>query len=240
MPRGQPDYIRPEYEISQVSFDPSLFLTALKGVNSVDGKGRVWKIDNFGDGPGAWTTDAAGNGNLPILSSANPEIGSTSVLMDAGTLAGGGESIFVQTNIVNRPVIMGFEAGFYVDDFSPDYDITIDYRITGGSLLGGLKFSINDRKLYIRTSTGYIAIASLNINPTSPGWLPIKVVIDFTNRKYIRAVYGGVSLDVSSYSPYSVVADGIGALRISIHATAVNNTGFDGYLGHTIITLDEP
>lgn len=240
MPRGHPDYDTPDYQIAHVTLDPSLVLTAVKGVNSVDGKGRVWKVDNFNSGFGAWGGDFGGDGVSPALSTLQPEIDNTSVRLVPGTLASNGESSINQVLIVATPIHMGIEAGVYLDNNSPDYIISVDYRKTGASFYAQMKVSEADRKIYIRDSGGFVQVATLSAQTFTPGWLPVKLVIDFSDNTYERVVYGGNSVDVFNYSVVSFVADGIGSLLVKVTAlsNAANNS--DAFIGHTIFTLDEP
>lgn len=240
MSRGQPDYGNPDYAISQVSFDPSTLLTAIKGVNSVDGKGRVWKIDNFENGFSGWETDSGGDGAIPILSSAFPQVGSVSVYMDAGSLALSGESIIRQRFFMGVPARLGLEAGLYFDVNSPDYIITIDYLKTGSSFQAGLKLSALDRTISVQTSSGWVTVATLEASVFTSTWFALKLVVDFSVSDYVRLVYGGNSVDIDQYQPLTSATTGIGIVTTYITSLASSGGNIVGVVGYAIITLDEP
>lgn len=240
MARGQPDYGNPNYSVAQVPFDPSLFMVALKGVNTVDGMGRVWRVTNYSDGLGAWGTDAGGDGTSPKLFYSVAEVGDISIKMVPGTLAGVGESTLAQAFILTSPPRLGIEHGIYVDNFSPDYYITMDYRITGSSFTAGYKFSESTRKIYILQNNTYVEIVSMDTQTIAGGWMSIKLTVDFSTRKYVRLVYGQTVVDLSSYSTDSQATNGIGLLYTTIRAVANAANNSPAYIGHSIITLDEP
>lgn len=240
MPRGMPDYNNPSTQVSAVQFDPSAIMTAMQGINSVDGLGRIWKIDNFNHGLGSWGIDAGGNGVAPYAYTGLAEIGLNSLRMNAGTLAGDGESAIAGYLHINTDARVGFEFGVWYSSITPNYIVGLSYFLTGDSFSGSVILNSSDRKVYVDNNGVNTLVYTLPSGSIGGVWLPLKVVVDFSTNKYVRLMIGQRKIDLSQYSLPSNLTSGIGDLYLRLGAFAYDGTVRYGYVGHSIITLDEP
>lgn len=74
MPRGLPDYYNPDTLVSQRVVDLTSIITAISKVTPIDGRGRMWFADTFGEGLSRWQGNAGGTGVAPVLSTELAEI----------------------------------------------------------------------------------------------------------------------------------------------------------------------
>lgn len=69
---------------------------------------------------------------------------------------------------------------------------------------------------------------------------PIKFVVDVTNEKYVRCMFGGTEIDMSAYTPY--VADSTYVQNLSPRYYVVNGTNgnVSTYVDNFVLTIQEP
>ena len=87
----------------------------------------------------------------------------------------------------------------------------------------------------------FVTVGNIGYNGSANGpWLLIKLVADFVNGNYVRALIGHLELDLTDYALDSSVVAQSGWATFWLKCTAVNAVTNDGYIGHVAGTVDEP
>jgi hypothetical protein len=240
MPRGKPDYLSPRYGTSVLSFDMGGLITALRGVSSVDNKGRILFFDTFSEGLFAWYSNSVGSGIDPALTTNKVEVPPVSVQMEAGSTPPGGFSFVNCTLNMTGNSKVGFEVGLYSAPASPLYTIGIEYDNGGVAYTGTLVFDPVALTLRIISGGLSILVYTFSALPAYDGWLCLKLVVDFDTNYYDAVIYGKERLSLKQY-PLGFGAIGReDTLKFSVTVNANNAVSHTGYLGHAILTTDEP
>lgn len=240
MARGHPDYGEPGYKTAGVNLDIGALLVALKGIGSVDGLGRIWFMDTFGEGLTAWNLNKSGNGSLPVASTLESEVPPASMYLDASATT-------THTSLANKFLhiggedVIGFEVGILYSNTVPT--ITLQSYYDDGTFT-------HTAIMQIQVSTGLIVIYDEAFDPVTVGnipatpaaetWLPVKMVIDYENGVYKRAIFGGTIYQLGQGLYVEEAGETQGTLQFQIAATSGGAANRAFYCGHAILTRDEP
>jgi hypothetical protein len=240
MARGLPDYYNPDTAVSQRVVDMHSILSVIMGMGQIDGRGRIQYYETFKEGLYGWELIRSGNGVDPAVTTSLAELPPVSVELNAGTLAGSGISQVNRYTNLRDLTSVGFEVSLnwgsrdsvvilYIKLQTPlhDYEATL---------------TINSNTGLVTYLTGGVEtpIATLGDLTAQAGWTPFKLVVDFTTGTYKRAVVGQTAYDLAGPIP-----DGGGTLINSQLLTTLQVNSNDTvaayvYLGHAVITTDEP
>jgi len=241
MPRGLPDYYNPDTLVSQRLANVEEVVTAIRGISGIDNRGRTLFSDDFGEGLSGWLFLTSNDGEDAVAVTAQALVPPASAFLDAGTLGGEGSSYIYKPFQLGASSKLGIEASFLYTDHAPDILIFMFYNLSGTRYAARMAVSPVTGDVEIEISTGYVSVGSVGYNGVINGpWLSLKLVADFVNGKYVRALIGQTQIDLSDYSliPAAVARPGETSFWVQCRAgRAVTN---DGYVGHVAGTVDEP
>ncbi len=241
MPRGLPDYYNPDTLVSQRLANVEEVVTAVQKLANIDNRGRTLFFDSFGEGLSSWLTSQEGDGVAAVSSTTRALIPPASAFLDAGTSGGGGVSNMIKQFHLGASALLGWETSLLYTNTAPDYRMFTYYNLEGNNFFARLDIQPLTGIVRIWVPDEFITVANIGYNGRVNGpWLLVKLVADFANGKYVRALVGHLEIDLSSYSLDSsaVAAPDLSAFWLSVAAVrAVTNYG---YVGHVIATVDEP
>ncbi len=240
MPRGAPDYNNQNYSVARADVDFSSLLLALKGANSIDGLGRIMFFETFDRGLGAWDKFVSGTGTAPKLSVSNVEIAPVSVVLEASNGAAVGVSGIRRGFNTTQAGRYGVQTSFYNTGGDFYIEIVLIGRSDTRYYEATLRISMLNSTVEIRTPSGYVQVVEL---PTDLGLLmyaQVKLVADFETGKYARLIIGQdiIPLTQDIYTPSASVGEN--SVIVQIDANDNNHSGDQLYIGHVILTADEP
>jgi hypothetical protein len=240
MARGRPDYGITQYETSIANSDVGMLIIAMKGINSLDNKGKVIFFDTFSEGLYAWGIHKIGSGIEPVLSTARVEVSPASVAMEAGSTTVAGRSFLERILNMTGSSKIGLECGIYSEANSPKYDIQVEYDQDGLAYNATITFDPGAKTLSIISGGAYAIIQTFSALPAIDGWLSIKLILNLDLGYYDALVYGRQRIDLSAYPIDSGAIGREDVLKLNITARANSVAVHTGYLGHVILTTDEP
>jgi hypothetical protein len=240
MPRGGPDYGNPGYQIAVPQLDTGDLLVGMRGLNSCDGRGRLFFLDTFGEGASGWAPMVTAGVPNPFGYMYQAEVPPVCLKMDVsavpGTSTGGLKRDWNSSN-TNR---IGLEVGVNWGTFRASLKISLRTRAAVGYTYGTLTLQ-NDGQVLIRDAAFTNRLITTVPTPASGNaWMPLKIVTDSERKIWVRIVIGQDEYDVSKYGLWPDATawnDDIYAELLAISVAGGYNTV---YLGHVILTLDEP
>lgn len=242
MPRGNPDYLAPNSNVSTVQFDGASIVGGLGGVQSIDGRGRIIYAEKFNNGLGAWNKQSANNGITPYLSAEHgyPFYPPVSVVLDPFD-SDGVSSIKKQYTYAGNGRF-GVEAAIHTSSNAAGFVLSITQIVISQVYYeASIKYLRNDRKLYILTNDGYVDLINFDDWGDIPeDWFTVKFAIDTNSDYYIRATIGGIDFDLSNYELRHFAMVGVPAITVSIKCNGEVGYVEPSGVGYVIITNDEP
>lgn len=242
---GGPDYNVPRYKQAVPSPDPTDLPARLDGYGRMDNLGRIIVHDDFGQGLARWRLSQIGTGLTPALSTVQGSVfvPPNAVVFDA-TPAVNDVSYMRVMMQVRRADRFGFECIWNLSAKPLEIAQVLEYTISAGnSFDGALKLNPVTSKFQITDNVGDKDIADLDCaNIGAQEYIGMKLVIDLTTGKYVRAVLGGNVVDLSAYSlrPLGVAEANRLVATMFVTKTHALLTVEKPYLGYATITLDEP
>jgi len=246
MPRGTPDGNATIYGYAVKEIDPAAIYQYLWGFSPIDGAGRLVYLDTFNCGLGGFRLLSSGGGLDPVISNQDstfPFFVPPNVCnLDPGG-TNDGRSQLARELFFGKTKRIGLEVGLTVNNSVHDFFCQCDYNpVSGSPYTGG--FYLNVQNGYIRTSPETTPIQYIYQNgaafPTNIFMIQIKIVMDFSTGKFVRALIGDQLFDISDYplSPSSSSLEGYATTFFSGYSlgTALNPVK----LGYVLITKDEP
>lgn len=243
MPRGTPDFGIPINQIASVNIDNGTLYQGLTGVRPIDGKGRIFWMDTFHQGPSGMLLNPYGDALAPSVETDVAFIQGASLKIPVGTLAGGGFGKAYKKLIIPNQMKIGVEASIFIAFHTETrYILSIDCNyIQNHSYYGTIGWNISTGNIAIYQGGIWIIVGNLLDTIDYNIWLPMKIVIDVNLGKYVRCIIGGIEIDLSAYT-----CDDSGQEIINTCTAAIlcyptnNNVGRYGRVGYILITTDEP
>lgn len=245
MARGAPDGKIDTYQYASQFSDPSRVADVLWGFSSLDGRGRIVYFDTFNNGLNGWRTQKTGAGILPALSNS---IGFTMfppncVSLNPGTVSGDTSEMYRVMHL-GKSQRIGIEAGFYFNAYVQP-QLTIDYNPNQGNpYYGRVRFenSLSAWQVLLNNGTG--TYQTFNVPGVPPGsfgmFMQVKLVMDFSIGKYVRALIGDEFFDLSAISMSSSTSSYNGALIANVRNKSLGAGTNELLIGYVLITRDEP
>jgi len=212
--------------------------------STFDRRGSVLVYDDFESAPLKWYTTLTGTGGLVTYSNEYPYKGSGCMKIVSPSGAGdysrayrfiGGIAkglvgieitVMFKTTVNCKPSI-SFQA------YTGTKQILAGIRIEQSST-NGLSY-LHD--LYPYQDASWTSFnTDFTISTDIP--YPIKFVVDIDNEKYVRCIFGGAEIDMSSYTPY--VASSTYAQYILPEIYVVTSAQATMYFDNFILTIEEP
>lgn len=240
MPRGFEDYENPSYSIAGRTIDISQMILSLSGVYSLDGLGRVIYADDFKDGIGAYqVVDTFTPGPL-IATGKQAELGAVSMSVDVGTPGVGGQKDVFKQLTANPTQSVGVQSSIAWYTGASLYYLRLEYTDGVISRSGILKVDPATRNVSYYSGAGYVVLTQLPTLPTLVTWVPLKVVLNLADNTYRRIIIGNTVYDVDGILAAPTVifpGKGLGFGWTFDRSGAVDKIG---YIGHVLVTLDDP
>ena len=218
-----------------------------------DRRGTVFAYDDFEDSPLKWTPVLTGNvgggtGQSATLSNELPYRGSGSLKLVPPDVIGDYVYAYRYFGGVAKNMI-GMELNINIYD-TLNQKTQILFRVNTGSRLihAGIRLQQD-------TSNGLSFLDNTGADPAlDSSWTsfdtsftiatnrayPLKFVVDLENEKYVRCIFGGSEIDMSSYTPYAVASGNI--QTVNAEAWVINGTtnNVKTYFDDFILTIEEP
>lgn len=264
---GTPDGGYNPYQAASQVNDLGSLANYLWGFAPADGRGRMLYLDTFKDGLGAWSLVASGAGSaVPFLTGTAVMVPPFAALLQCGTTGpvGNGFSemdreFYVRSDLSKAPRF-GLEAGIYAgatvygsptgnvaQQFPGAFDINVIYQVINVTTAyqATLRIDRATASFQVLTPSGFQQIAGMSgsaLDGTEVMYFQPKIVVDFNTGRYVRAVIGRDTIDISALSAKVITQAGLGGIVTADLAcwadgTAGHNTGRVGYV---LFTADEP
>ena len=222
----------------------------LGSLSTFDRRGTVFAYDDFEDVPLKWLssfgTDGGGTGHSITLSDEYPSRGSgcmkivppnaTNDYSRAHRFIGGAAThkIGMEMNITFKGTV-NIKPSIIFRAFTGTRQINAGIRLQQSGL-GGLSY-LHDLHPHLDASYTTFNDDFLLDKNTS---YPLKFVVDLDNEKYVRCMFGGTEIDMSSYTPYAV--DSTYCQRVQAEVYVVSNYADNPamYFDDFILTIEEP
>ncbi len=241
MPRGLPDYYNPDTLISQRLANVEEIVTQLRGVASVDNRGRSLLIEKFDQNLSRWIISSSGDGSNPALSTNEAYIPPNSVYFDCGTSGGSGNSNMQVRLHLGASAKLGLETALWYEDGAPIYDVRMRYNLGGSAFEAYLNVDPSTGDVSILVGGSQVSVGEVGYVATSVGlWIPVKLVADFENGIYQRLIVGQEQIDLDAYSMDSSAISRPGLSDFTFFLDATNAVNNDAFIGMVVITVDEP
>jgi hypothetical protein len=240
MTRGLPDYLNPDALVAQRMYDLSTIMAATLGVTPMDGKGRIIALDNWSNGLSAWTGALNGTGAAPVPKITHPETPPVSLYCVQGSTPPYSASGILRYFAVADVSRIGLEisVGFALQDPIINLQI-LPYGTIG---LSSFSMTINMLTGVVQANTplGLVTVGTVTGAGIGLGFMPVKLVCDPLGHVYGNLTVGQAVIDLSAYQPgNNLITD---CYQYICAAYIVANTAVAGeaYMGHVIVTHDEP
>jgi len=213
----------------------------LGSINTFERRGTTVWMDDFEDGANKWKEYGSGDGYSTTITIAQAFTGSCSMLLTCGS------SDNYQAQILRRfavPVFgkIGYEFHFWMDGnvTSLFFRPTISYE--GDYYVGGFNMDKTNSKIqYLGAGILFHDLpGDYTFYDAIPQWYSFKFVIDYNTKKYVRAIFGNETLDVSDLDIYSDDTGGVDQISAVIQAIGKNGVNAKCYIDDVIITQNEP
>jgi hypothetical protein len=241
MPRGLPDYFNPDTIVSQRLANVEEVVTIIRGIASLDNRGRTLFYDHFATGLGGWKTTKTNNGVLGASSTTWALVAPNSAYLDAGTVGINGYSSLNKRIHLGSSKRLGLEASILFTANVPDFWLEILYNLDGDEYNARLRVEALSGDVDIELAGGWQNVGEVGYAaPANGPWLLVKMVADYSTGMFVRALIGQEQIDLSDYALPSTAVSAPGKADFKIRAKAIHAVTNDAYIGHGAITVDEP
>ena len=251
MARGTPDGKIADFRYASQATDLASVYSMLWGFSPIDGQGRVMYFDTFNNGLGGWKTSTTGAAVAPLLAIPQQMTFSppNAVFFSPG-ITNGDQAQIYREMYFGKSLRLGIECGygapFTAGSKCANPRLTLDYNPTAFSpWFGGLTFNAAAGEWRVLTGTSgtptETAFFTAGTPSTTMGLLiQIKVVMDFSTGKYVRAFIGDQDFDLSAYSMRTSSSSYNGWAIAAFKGISHGATTLSFWLGYMLITRDEP
>ena len=242
MARGRPDYAQtaPIEGVWGVS-DLGEVAARLGSASTWERRGHVVWQDWFEHGLQPWAYIGNGTGSGVVC-----KLGTTYRGNLAAELTGGSDGLANAYIHVTLPLVtyerMGLEVALAPRDNWEWFEIHSNIYTGARLYTGRLRYYRTDNSLCIYTTGGVKIVLASGLKPLFQGdvWHIMKLVVDFTTLKYVRAIFENTEYNLAGYDMYDLGATS--NLYCSFYVWVSSNVGVNGVLkvGQVIITRNEP
>lgn len=241
MSRGYPDYNNPFYSIAAQSTDFAQIISAFTGIRPVDNLGYLAYADTFREGLGGWTRSFLGGSTEMKVNDDTPEVPPVSLVWHSdATIPGFNASIThgFANDLRDR---WGLDTAVRLLVNPPELRFLIFQRIGADSL--SFTFRINATTMLLEADHEgvWIPLSTEPIALASSLFVPLKFVVDFSDRSIPRVVVGGARIHPAGEWG-TVLHPGGTLLYTSVGLLCYQTLGVTqaAFCGHAYITVDEP
>lgn len=240
MPRGFEDYENPSYTIAGRTLDISQMILSLSGVYSLDGLGRVIYADSFENGVASYQYIDTFTPGALVASGAQAELGAVSMAVDVGTPVTGGQKDVFRQLTAQPTQALAIQTSIAWYTAASLYYVRLEFTDGVISRSGILKIDPATRYVSYYSGAGYVNLKQLPTLPTAVTWVPLKMVLNLSDNTYKRVIVGNTvyNLDGIPAAPSVIFpGQGLGFGWTFDRSGAVDKIG---YIGHVLVTLDDP
>jgi hypothetical protein len=241
MPRGLPDFYNPSYNIAGSQRDFGELFPLLYKFNSCDSLGRIIYVDDFQGVITRWSAWHIGAAADPVLSNTYVDTGVTSAKLDGGAAAAGDGSFLDRDFLLQDLTRTGIEISFYSEIVGDLIDVMVSFF--QGDICYKLEF-------YFWRDTGEICVTAADGDHTYmldpgianyQGFYQVKCVADPLTGMYSRLIIGQQRFDISDLSMDSYALSPLEYhCKVTIGSYNFVALADPSYIGHVILTVDEP
>lgn len=241
MGHGTPDYgVRTPISTVYSLEDMGELAVRLGSVVTHDRRGNVIFLEDFENTLNRWQLDGGGEGAAKVISTDRARSGASSCKITLGAFAE------VEGTIYHRRPIpgdtgLGVEASILFPTGIDKIHLDMVAQAADGQKQAILRYDKTNDELEIYTpGAGYVVVATtLKLYPVDYYFHTFKVVADFVNNKYIRAIVDHVEYDLSAYDINATSYEGSPRLTVYIRAYNTDAVNRDVYVDDVIITRNE-
>lgn len=241
MPRGQQDYGQYASQTQYATMSDLAQLAAwLIDYFSADNRGIVVFTDDFEGALLKWNKMTSNSGTS-LQSSAHAKSGSQSIELDVAKVLAAGAGIYREFGI-QPSQRLGCEINFCKPDSNTYYIQRLSYHDGTNAWQGAVKIDFSTNILSIQTgATTWQTIATLPaFSGSDQAFHPIKLVVDFDTKTYVRLIVDNGNYVVSNYSLYESVSAINQRILLEMELWGLNTTGGQLYLDDAVFTQSEP
>jgi len=236
-----PDYSE-VYKQAKVygNIDNAEVAARLGSIDTFDRRGNLVWMDDFEKGAAKWNLAGNGLGNTQAISATRARNGQSSMLLTCGSngLLNAQMGKYMPLPALKTiGVEMSFSLGANVSRFSFNVWLYYNNRLYKAQLA----FHVADEEIYYMNSAGANVLldASHTFRETSSYWTTVKLVVDWSTGRYIRAIINDATYDLSAQlmNNTALVSDRYLYVLIDGYSVAASNGTI--FVDDVIITQNE-
>jgi len=236
-----PDYTS-KWKMTELfeSISPAELAARLNSPIKKDRRGFVQYIDNFEGVSTKWDTASAGVGASTTLNAAYSFEGDASFKLTTGNVANN-YAFMRNTFLQPSNITMGLACHVRLDAADCFFNMSQQGFTGTDYYLGTIHILPDTNELQILTDIGVYTSISLTAIPDiiEELWLPLKFVIDWQNKMYVRAVIGTTEYDLSAYPLVTFGSAVTPCYRVNLRVQTEANANHTAYVDNVIITTNE-
>jgi len=210
----------------------------LGGAVAYDWRGQVAYTEDFSRGYGAYTITLDGADAASEITSDYKVLGGFSLKLTGGS-DGDGYAWAKGTLPVSPSSRLGFMVS--VSSQCAATEIFLRARSGGTRYIGALRYLWGGNTLqYLGDDGDYHLIAIHPLQPHAYMFNYLKLVIDTSTHKYVRALVGDTEYDLSAYDLDDDLGGYNGACEFEVKTTSEALANESNYIDYTVLTVNEP
>lgn len=242
MAHGRPDWSPNEPKVTTYAIpDPGEAAMRLGAISPFDRRGDIWFYDGFEDGLGKWEYNGAGSTGEHSVNSEHVKSGGWAFkVLTKGVTGGGGYAVhYIGYYKLSKS---GIECSFSFDH--PDSLIRFGFTLGDNvhNYITGIRYDHANTKFeYLNSLNAWVdLITDFRLSPNLNIFSTIKLVADFSNEKYVRAIINEREIDMSDKGIYDTGFSGVKYMSGNIVCTNGDVADYKFYFDDYIITINEP
>ncbi len=208
-----------------------------------DKRGQIIWYDNFEAPVLKWQIEESGSGSAVALDTSIVHEGTMAVKLIAGAASDRYAKI-ARNEMFLSTSISGFSTSFSLAASSSILEFMTGISIGPQRKTAGIKYDQGSATLYLLSSSNtWLAFDPIGYHKVWSGehiWQNIKLVIDWTNSKYVRCLFLNQEIDLSMYDVYVHASADVGDtayVSIKLYGSTSSQTV---YFDKVVITTNEP
>ena len=208
--------------------------------STYDWRGQVLYCNTFADGLVFARVRESGTGAEVVVDPTKAMFGGYSAKMTGGSTTPWLADIYYYVTY-SPSLVMGIQSAFFCGQPNGDFQITIvrDNGVTVYTAVLEVDIANGDLN-YWTTGGTWAKLADVSLVSAAYAFYHVKMVVDFSTGKYVRALFGDVEYDMSALDCAGSASGGLKLqyCSVRVNSRAGNNDYF--YTDHVLLTVDEP
>ena len=216
----------------------------LGSIDTFDRRGEVIFLDDFESGLGKWEFSALSTGTYALSALCATSGALSCKLVTAAALNDTVEAIhYAPYRSLTK---LSFELAIAIgSNTKGKHDFRIAVNDGTNNIVGGICYDASTRKYqYLNSAGGFTDLAtSKDFNQsTAPSYIfsRVKVVVDPSNNKYVRAIINHDTYDMSQLALYAAASALVPYIYIQYKETATDGTAITSWIDDAILKQNEP